>query len=141
LAQELETTRTSLIATRDKMSIKSIALDDVVIRRDEAKIELAKSEEKLKAIEAELKIVRQTLSKREASSLAVIASVVANATVLFKSHTLGIDVEILLKDFPIDDTEHEALTHSAYDTAHDFVSLYDFSGLAETDDDKSPKVV
>jgi uncharacterized protein (DUF3084 family) len=66
LAQELESTCTSLTATRDKLSIKSTALDDVVIRRDEAKIELVKSEEKLKAVEQELKIVRQTLSKTSA---------------------------------------------------------------------------
>jgi chromosome segregation ATPase len=141
LAQELETTHTSLTTTRDKLTIKSTALDNAVIRRDEVKIELAKSEEKLKTAEEELKNVRQTLSKREASSLAVIASAVANVTALFKSHTPGLDMGILRKDFPIDDAEREALAHSAYDAAHDFVSLYHFSGLGETDDDKSPRAV
>jgi hypothetical protein len=28
--------------------------------------------------------------------------------------------------------------HSAYDAAHEFVSLYDFSSLAKTDDNNSP---
>jgi hypothetical protein len=54
LVQELETTHTSLNATRDKLTIKSTALDDAVIWRDEAKIELAKFEEKLKTTEEEL---------------------------------------------------------------------------------------
>jgi hypothetical protein len=89
----------------------------------------------------ELKTARKTLSKCEASSSAVIASAVANAATLFKSHTPGLDVEILRKDFPIDDAEREALAHNAYDVAHDFVSLYDFSSLAETDDDQSPEAV
>jgi hypothetical protein len=50
LSQELETTRTSLTATRDKLTIKPTILDDAVIRRDEAKIELAKSMKKLKTL-------------------------------------------------------------------------------------------
>jgi hypothetical protein len=77
LAQELETTHTSLTATCDKLTIKSTALDNMVIQRDETKIQLAKAEEKLKAAEEELKIVRQTLSKRETSSSTVITLVVA----------------------------------------------------------------
>jgi hypothetical protein len=81
--------------------------------------------------------VRQALSKCEASSSTVIASVVANAAALFKSHTLDLDMEILRKDFPIDDVECEACAQSAYDATHDFVSLYDFSSLAKTDDDQS----
>jgi hypothetical protein len=137
LAQELETAHTSLTATHDKLTIKSTALDTAVIQKDEAKIQVAKAEEKLKVAEEELKTAWQALSKYEASSSAVITSAVANAATLFKSHTLGLDMEILRKDFPIDDVECEVLTHSTYDAAHDFVSLYDFSSLAETDDDKS----
>jgi peptidyl-tRNA hydrolase len=38
LAQELETTYTSLTATRDKLAIKSTALDNAVIQKEEAKI-------------------------------------------------------------------------------------------------------
>jgi hypothetical protein len=127
LAQELETTHTSLTATRDKLTIKSTTLDDVMRWRDEAKIELAKSEEKLKIAEEELKTVRQTLTKHEASSAVGNASAVANTAALFKSHTPSLDMEILCKDFPIDDVEREALAHSAYDAVHDFLSLYDFS--------------
>jgi hypothetical protein len=141
LTQELETTHTSLTATRDKLTIKSTTLDDAVIRRDEVKIKLAKSEEELRTIEEEMKTTRQTLSKCEVPSSAVITSAVANAVTLFKSHTSGLDVEILCKDFPIDDVEREALAHSAYDATHDFVSLYDFSSLAKIDDDKSPGAV
>jgi hypothetical protein len=85
--------------------------------------------------------MRQTLLKREASSSVVIASAVANVVALFQSHTFGHGMEILRKDFPINGVEREALAHSAYDVAHDFVSLFDFSGLAETDDDKSPGAV
>jgi hypothetical protein len=119
-----------------------------VIWEQEVRIQLKKAEEKLKAAEEELKtekqsleLARHVLSKHEASSSMVITLAVANATSLFKSHTPDLDMEILRKDFPIDDAEREALAHSAYDATHDFVSLYDFSGLAETDDDKSHKVV
>jgi hypothetical protein len=42
-----------------------------------------------------------------------------------------------LKDFIVNDTEREALVNSTYDTAHDFVSLYDFSNFAESDDNSS----
>jgi hypothetical protein len=73
--------------------------------------------------------------------LAVIASVVANPMTLFKSHIPDLDMEILRKDFPIDDVECEALAYSTYDVVHDFVSLYAFSSFAETDDDKSPKAM
>jgi hypothetical protein len=105
LAQVLETIRTSLTSTRDKLTIKSTTLDNVMIQKEGVKIELAKSEEKLKPIEEELNTARQTISKHEASSSVVIASVVANAAMLFKSHTPGLDMEILHRDFPIDDTE------------------------------------
>jgi hypothetical protein len=47
LSQKLETTNTSLTFTRDKLDNKSTALDNMVILRDEVKLQLAKSEEKL----------------------------------------------------------------------------------------------
>jgi uncharacterized tellurite resistance protein B-like protein len=50
-------------------------------------------------------------------------------------------MEILHKDFTIDDAERKALANSAYDTAHEFVSLYDFSSLAESDDNNSPETL
>jgi hypothetical protein len=62
---------------------------------------------------------------------------VANVAVLFKNQLSKLDMEILHKDFTIDDAEREALSNSAYDTAHKFVSLYDFSSLAEFDDNNS----
>jgi hypothetical protein len=68
----------------------------------------------------------------------VISSAVANVVSLFKNHLPDLDVEILRKDFTIDDVEQEALANSVYDAAHDFVSLYDFSSLVESDDNNSP---
>jgi hypothetical protein len=67
----------------------------------------------------------------------VIFSAVANAATLFKNHLPDLDVEILRKDFTIDDAEWEVLANSTYDVVHDFVSLYDFSSLAESDDNNS----
>jgi hypothetical protein len=66
---------------------------------------------------------------------------VANAATLFKNHMSDLDMEILRKDFTIDDIEREALANSAYDIAHEFVSLYDFSSVAESDDNNSPKAL
>jgi hypothetical protein len=66
---------------------------------------------------------------------------VANAAALFKNHMSDLDMEILRKDFTIDDIEREALANSAYDIAHEFVSLYDFSSVAESDDNNSPKAL
>jgi hypothetical protein len=67
----------------------------------------------------------------------VISSIVANGMVLVKIHLPDLDIEILRKDFTFDDAEQEMLVNSAYDAAHDFVSLYDFSSLAESDDNNS----
>jgi lipoate synthase len=71
----------------------------------------------------------------------VISSVVANAMTLVKNHIPDFDVEILCKDFTIYDTEWAVLVDSAYDTAHHFVSLYDFSALAKYDDNNSPSAL
>jgi hypothetical protein len=62
---------------------------------------------------------------------------VANAMALVKNHMPEFDVEILRKNFIINDTKREALVDSAYDTTQYFVSLYDFSTLAECDDNAS----
>jgi hypothetical protein len=69
----------------------------------------------------------------------VISSIVTNAVALYKNHLPDLDVEILRKDFTIDDVEREALANIAYDVTHDFVSLYDFSSLANSDDNNSPR--
>jgi hypothetical protein len=71
----------------------------------------------------------------------VISLTVANTAALFKNHLPDLDMEILHKDFTIDDVEQEALANSAYDAAHEFVSLYDFSSLAESDDNNSPRAL
>jgi uncharacterized tellurite resistance protein B-like protein len=71
----------------------------------------------------------------------VISLVVANAAALFKNHLPDLDMEILHKDFTIDDAKREALANSAYNAAHEFVSLYDFSSLAESDDNTSPETL
>jgi hypothetical protein len=130
LAQELEITHASLTATRDNLSSKSTTLDTMVIQEQEAKMLLMKAEEMLMATKEEkmtqgqlLESARQALSKREVSSSMVIA------LALFKSNLPDLDMEILRKDFTIDDVEREALASSAYDAAHDFVSLYDFLAL------------
>jgi hypothetical protein len=69
------------------------------------------------------------LFKRELSSLVVISLAVANVVALMKNHLPDIDMEILCKEFTIDDAERETLVNNAYDAAHDFVSLYDFPAL------------
>jgi hypothetical protein len=63
---------------------------------------------------------------------------VANVVGLFKNHLPDLDVEILRKDFTIDDVEWEALANSSYDASHEFVPLYDFSSLTESDDNNNP---
>jgi uncharacterized tellurite resistance protein B-like protein len=71
--------------------------------------------------------------------LVVISLAMANAAALFKNHLPDLDMEILRKEFTIDDAEQEALANSAYDAAHKFVSLYDFSSLVESDDNNNPR--
>jgi hypothetical protein len=56
----------------------------------------------------------------------MISSTVAHIAALFKNHFL-------------DDAEREALVSSAFHTAQDFVSSYDFTSLVESDDNDSPK--
>jgi hypothetical protein len=56
---------------------------------------------------------------------------VAHAMALVKNHVPDFDTEILRRDFSIE-------VDSVYDTAQHFVSLYDFSVLNESDDNKSP---
>jgi hypothetical protein len=75
------------------------------------------------------------------SSSTVISSAVANAVALMKNHLPNLDVEILCKDFTIDDVEREILVNSAYDAAHDFVSLYNFFNFTESDDNNSPEAL
>jgi hypothetical protein len=71
----------------------------------------------------------------------VISSKVVHATTLFKSHLLDLDMEVLRKDFTIEEAEHETLVTSAYDAAQDFVSSYDFASLVESKDNDSPRTL
>jgi hypothetical protein len=86
-----------------------------------------------------LEMAREALSKREDSSVLMILMAVANAMALLKSHLPDLDVELLRKDFTVDEVEREALISGAYDAAHEFASSYDFSSLAESEDNDSPR--
>jgi hypothetical protein len=84
-------------------------------------------------------MARQALSKHEDSSILMISTVVANAMALMKSHLPDLVVELLRKDFAVDEADREAMTSGAYDAAHEFASSYDFSSLAESEDNDSPR--
>jgi hypothetical protein len=84
-------------------------------------------------------MAQQALSKREDSSVLMISTVVANAMALLKSHLPDLDIALLCKDFTVEKAEREALTNGAYDAAHEFASSYDFSSLAESEDNDSPR--
>jgi hypothetical protein len=71
----------------------------------------------------------------------MISSTVAHIAALFKNHLPDLNVELLRQDFSMDDTERETLVSNAFDTAQDFVSSYDFTSLAESDDNDSPKAL
>jgi hypothetical protein len=63
---------------------------------------------------------------------------VAHAVALVKNHMPDFDVEILQRDFSINDVERDALVDSVYDTAQYFVFQYEYSVLTESDDNGSP---
>jgi hypothetical protein len=118
----------------------------MVILRDEVKLLLAKSEEKLQAAEEELKtpgqsleLAQQALSRHEISSNTMISSAVANVAALFKNHLLDLDMEILHKDFVVDEAVRETIVTTTYDAAQDFVSSYDVTSLTESEDNDSPR--
>jgi hypothetical protein len=87
------------------------------------------TEEKMKTQGQLLDLAQQVLSKRELSSSIVVSSTVANAVALMKNQLPDLDMEILCKEFTVDDAEQETLVNNVYDAAQDFVSLYDFSLL------------
>jgi hypothetical protein len=148
LTRDLEFVWASLTATTSKLTSKSSALDIAVIREHEMEIKLKAAEEKLKATEEKMKMkgqlldsAQQALSKWEFSSSSVISSSMANAMALVKNHMSKFDAEILWNDFSINDTERVVLVNNAYDIVQHFVSLYDFSVLAESDDNNSPSAL
>jgi hypothetical protein len=71
----------------------------------------------------------------------VISSAVAHTVVLFKSELPNLDMELLPKDYAIDDVGRETIVTSTYDAAQEFVSSYDFASLAETKDNDSPRTL
>jgi hypothetical protein len=121
-----------------KLSSKSAALDESVIREHEAQIKFQTLKDEKKAKEQLLATAQMTLSKQDFTSLAVSSSEVAHAVALVKSHMPDFDAEILRRDFPINDEERDALVDSVYNTALYFVSQYDFSVLAELNNNASP---
>jgi hypothetical protein len=135
------------------LASKSKELDDVVIQeqeantlREQAEAKLANLEKKIKAVEGEkkdqgllLETARQALSKREDPSILMISMTVANAMSLLKIQLPDLDMELLRKDFVVDEADCEALISGAYDVAHEFVSFYDFSSLAESKDNDNPR--
>jgi hypothetical protein len=152
LSQALKTTKAANTITRDNLASKSKELDDMVIREQEANMlweqaeaKLTDAEKKLAATESEkkdqgllLESARQALSMHEDSSIQMISMTVANDMALLKSHLPELDVELLRKDFAVDEAKCEALCSGAYDATHKFVSSYDFSSLAESEDNDSP---
>jgi translation elongation factor EF-Ts len=119
-----------------------------VIRADEAVFRLKNVESRLEVAEEDLKNQRQMLesaqktsSKRESSFNMMISSAVAHAAALFKNHLLDLNMELLRQDFTMDDAEHETLVSNVFDAVQDFVSSYDFTSLAESDDNDSPKAL
>jgi hypothetical protein len=88
-----------------------------------------------------LEMARQALSKCEDSSILMISMAVANAMALLKNHLHDLDVELMRKNFIVDEAEREALTNGTYNAAHEFPSSYDFSSLAESKDNDSPRIM
>jgi hypothetical protein len=76
----------------------------------------------MKAKEQLLESIQMALSKRDITSLVVSSSAVAHAVALAKSHMTDFDVEILRRDFPVNDEEQDALVDSVYDIAQYFLS-------------------
>jgi hypothetical protein len=71
----------------------------------------------------------------------MISSAVTHATTLFNNHLSDLNMELLRQDFTVDDAERETLVSSAFDAAQDFISSYNFTSLAESDDNDNPKTL
>jgi hypothetical protein len=130
-------------------------LDNVVIQEHKANVlreqdeeKLADAVKKLTVPESEkkdqgllLESAQQMLSRHEDSSVLMISMAVANAMALLKSHLPDLDVDLLCKDFAVDEAECEVLTSGAYNATHEFASSYDFSSRAKSEDNDSPRNV
>jgi hypothetical protein len=102
---------------------------------------LKSAEEDLKNQRQLLESARKTLSKHDSSFNMMISSAVAHAVVLFKNHLPDLNMELLHQDFTVDDAECETLVSSVFDAAQDFVSSYDFTSPAESNDNDNPKAL
>jgi hypothetical protein len=71
----------------------------------------------------------------------LISSAVTHAAVLFKNHLPDLNMEFLHQDITVDDAERKTLVSNAFDAAQDFISSYDFTSLAESDDNNNPKAL
>jgi hypothetical protein len=88
-----------------------------------------------------LESAQKTASKREDSFNMMISLAVSHVAALFKNHLPYMNMELLHQDFTVDDAERETLVSSAFDAAQDFVSSYDFTSLAESNDNDGPKAL
>jgi predicted nuclease of restriction endonuclease-like RecB superfamily len=118
----------------EKLSSKSSALDVALIQEREAQIKLQKLGDEKKAQEQLLAYAQKVLTKTDFSYSTMISSAVTHAMAPAKNHILEFDAEILRRDFTINEAERKVLVDSIYDTTQYFVSQYDFSALAESDD-------
>jgi hypothetical protein len=71
----------------------------------------------------------------------MISSAVAHTVALFKNHLPDMGIELLHQDFTVDDAERDVLVSNAFNAAQEFVSSYDFTSLAESDDNDSHKAL
>jgi hypothetical protein len=71
----------------------------------------------------------------------MISSAVAHAVALFKNHLPDLNMKLLCQNFTVDDVKRETIVSRAFDAAQDFVSSYDFTSLAGSDDNDSPKAL
>jgi hypothetical protein len=114
---DLQSAQASITGTREKLSSKAAALDEMVIRERETQIKLQILGDEKKVQEQMLESTQKVLSKRDFSSSVVISSAVAHAVALMKNHMPDFDAEILQRDFSINEVEQDAVVDSVYDTA------------------------
>jgi hypothetical protein len=71
----------------------------------------------------------------------MISLAVSHAMTLFKNHLPDLNMELLRQYFIVDDAERETFVSNAFDAAQDFVSSYDFTSFAESNDNDIPKAL
>jgi hypothetical protein len=91
----LQSAWASIIASKEKLSSKSAALDEAGIQEREAQIKLQILADEKNAKEYLLESVQMALSKRDFTSSTMSSLAVAHAMPLVKSHMPDLDAEIL----------------------------------------------